>query len=106
MLQALIDLVYQAASGIGKETALSFAENGATGVVFADIDENGAAAALEESKNLARNPQYRGLTVKVDVADPFSVHSMVDTAVREFGRIDYSVNSAGVCKQASFGKSL
>ena len=49
------------------------------------------------SKKFAKNPEYRAIAVKVDVTDPESVQSMVDTAIKEFGRIDHSVNSAGVC---------
>jgi NAD(P)-dependent dehydrogenase (short-subunit alcohol dehydrogenase family) len=36
------------------------------------------------------------VAVKVDVSDEASVQSMVDATVKEFGRIDYSINSAGV----------
>ena len=34
--------------------------------------------------------------MKVDVVEPESVQAMVDVTVKEFGKIDYSVNSAGV----------
>ena len=87
---------FQAASGIGKETAFSFAEAGAAGVIFADIDEESARAVCEKAKTLATHPEYRGIAVRVDVTDSTSVQSMVHAAVTEFGRIDYSVNSAGV----------
>ena len=36
--------LFQAASGIGKETAIAFAEAGVKGMVFADISEEGALA--------------------------------------------------------------
>ena len=86
----------QAAKGIGKETAISFAEAGARAVVFADIEETGAQAAVEESKKFAKHAEYRALAVKVDITEETSVNSMVETTVKEFGRIDYFVNSAGV----------
>ncbi|KAL6721050.1 hypothetical protein ACLMJK_000150 [Lecanora helva] len=91
-----VALITGAASGIGKETAFGFAEVGAAGVVFADIDGAGAAIAQGKSKTFATNPDYRSLAVHVDVTDPGSVQAMVDTTTRELGRIDYSVNSAGV----------
>ena len=47
---------------------------------------------------MAKHPEYRAIAVMVDVTDPESVQSMVDTTIKEFGRIDYSVNSAGVCR--------
>ncbi|KAK9773202.1 hypothetical protein SCAR479_10119 [Seiridium cardinale] len=85
----------RAASGIGKETALAFAEAGVVAIVFADINEKGARDAAEESQKYAKHPQYRSLALKVDITDEGSVQSMVDATVKEFGRIDYSVNSAG-----------
>lgn len=66
-------------------------------MVFADINEEGAAASAENSKSYASNKEYKALSIKVDVTDPVSVQAMVDFTVRSFGRIDYSVNSAGVC---------
>ncbi|KAJ2978635.1 hypothetical protein NUW58_g7436 [Xylaria curta] len=89
-------LVTGAAGGIGKEVALAFAESGVHGVVFADINEQGAEEAAEESRKYATATNFRAIAVKVDVTDEASVQNMVDTAIREFGRIDYSVNSAGM----------
>ena len=86
----------QAASGIGRDAALAFAEAGASGIVFADLDVGGARDAAEKSKRLASHSDYRCLVVRVDITDVKSVQAMVDSAVKEFGRIDYSVNCAGV----------
>ncbi|KAI5917479.1 hypothetical protein F4810DRAFT_696274 [Camillea tinctor] len=91
-----IALVTGAASGIGKETAFAFAEAGVTGVVFADANEQGAQDAAEKSILCAKNPNYRPIALKVDIASEDSVQAMVNTTVKEFGRIDYSVNSAGI----------
>ena len=65
-------------------------------MVFADVDDASARAVCEKAKTLATNPSYRGIAVRVDVTDSESVQSMVDAGIIEFGRIDYSVNSAGV----------
>ncbi|BCS03322.1 SDR family NAD(P)-dependent oxidoreductase [Aspergillus luchuensis] len=89
-------LVTGAGSGIGRDCAIAYAIEGAAGVAFADLDPVAATAAAEESKLLATNPNYRALTIEVNVRDPDSVQEMVDTVVMAFGRIDYSVNSAGV----------
>ena len=86
----------QSATGIGRETALAFAEAGAEGILFADINEDGAKESAEASKKFATHASYRPVAVKVDVSDVDSVQNMVDVAKKEFGRIDYSVNSAGV----------
>ncbi|KAI0379495.1 NAD(P)-binding protein [Hypomontagnella monticulosa] len=91
-----IALVVGAAGGIGKETAFAFAEAGVKGVMFADINEQGAQDAGGESKKYATNEQYRFAVVKVDITDEASVQNMVDAAVKEFGRIDYNINSAAI----------
>ncbi|PQE04464.1 oxidoreductase short-chain dehydrogenase reductase family protein [Rutstroemia sp. NJR-2017a BVV2] len=49
-----------------------------------------------ESKKYASNPDYRAVAIHVDVTNETSVQAMVETAIREFGRIDYNVNSAGI----------
>ncbi|KAI4864862.1 NAD(P)-binding protein [Hypoxylon rubiginosum] len=89
-------IIVGAAGGIGKEVAFTFAEAGAKGVLLADIDYEAAAKVAETSKGLASCPTYRALSVKVDVVDIASVQAMVDLAAKEFGRIDYCVNAAGV----------
>ncbi|KAI0897529.1 oxidoreductase [Annulohypoxylon nitens] len=91
-----IALVTGAAAGIGKETALAFAEAGAKGVVFADINHEGAEAAAEESRKYARHAEYRALAIKVDMIDTEGVQNLVTSTIKEFGRIDYAVNSAGI----------
>lgn len=89
-------MLFQAASGIGKETAIAFAQAGSIGVVLADINEKGAQAAAEECDTLATHPTFRATAVKVDITNEASVDNMVSVALKEFDRIDYSVNSAGV----------
>lgn len=71
--------------------------------MFADLDEESAVSTAEESKQYASNKNYRAAAFKVNVTDPDQVQSMVDFVVREFGRLDYCVNSAGV---SSPGKTL
>ena len=66
-------------------------------MVFADLNEAAAEAAVQESRQYATNPTYGAIAVQVDVSDPDSVDRLVLRTVAEFGRIDYSVNSAGVC---------
>lgn len=86
----------KAASGIGKETVLSFAEAGVQAVVCADLNEEGTKQVVEESKKYAKREGYRAIAVKLDIADEESVKGLIATTVKEFGRIDYAVNSAGV----------
>ncbi|KAI0191939.1 NAD(P)-binding protein [Astrocystis sublimbata] len=91
-----IALITGAASGIGRETAFAFAEAAVDGVAFADINEHGAQESAKESRRYATNPNYRCISIHVDICNEESVQKMVDTTIKEFGRIDYSVNSAGI----------
>ncbi|KAF2801086.1 oxidoreductase [Melanomma pulvis-pyrius CBS 109.77] len=91
-----IALVVGSGRGIGKEAAFSLAEAGARVVVFADMDEETARASSEESKNYASSKDYQTTTFKMNVEDDKSVQDMVDFVVKEYGRLDYCVNGAGV----------
>ena len=66
-------------------------------MVLADINEEGAQAAAAESSSLATHPSFRATAVKVNITDEASVDNMVSITLKAFGRIDYNVNSAGVC---------
>lgn len=82
-------VVTGAASGIGRETALRFAREGAK-VTVADIDEQGGAdtvALVEKEGGAAR-------FAATDVSDPESVQAMVDGAVAAYGRVDVLHNNA------------
>ncbi|KAI9931400.1 hypothetical protein ASPWEDRAFT_25723 [Aspergillus wentii DTO 134E9] len=91
-----IALVTGAASGIGRECALAFAAEGAAGVVFADLNLAAAEEAAEHSKTVAKHEAYRALAVSVDVTDRSQVDQMVEQTIATFGRVDYSVNAAGI----------
>ncbi|CAI7574686.1 unnamed protein product [Penicillium discolor] len=91
-----VALVTGAGSGIGRDTAISFAAEGAIGVAFADLDLAAAQRSAECSVDFATNPAYYPLAIEVDVTDLESVEQMVAQVVETFKRIDYCVNSAGV----------
>lgn len=84
-------VVTGAASGIGKQTAITLAQAGAH-VVLGDIDEGGLAttrAAVEAAGGEAS-------TRKVDVTDREAVEGLGDFAMETMGRIDVWANIAGV----------
>lgn len=89
-------LVTGAGSGIGLACAQMYAEEGAAGVAFADTDLEAAERAAKESVGMARNPDYRAISIPVDVTHEAEVWNMVEKTRREFGRIDYAVNCAGI----------
>ncbi|MDP9363716.1 MAG: SDR family oxidoreductase [Chloroflexota bacterium] len=86
-----------ASSGIGRETALRFAERGAK-VVVAARSEPGLASLVDEIK--ARGGD--GAFAVCDVADVAQVEAAAATAVSAFGRIDTWVNVAAVSVYARF----
>ena len=84
-------LITGAASGIGRETAQRFAEEGAA-VVCVDIDDAGAA-------RVAHAIGAKGgtaLSMPADLTDADEVRRMADEALSVRGAIDILVNNAGV----------
>lgn len=55
-----------------------------------------AKTSSEESKKFASNQEYQTTIFEMNVQDDKSVQAMVDFVVKEFGRLDYAVNAAGV----------
>jgi len=84
-----VAVVTGAASGIGRAVVERFAAEGAE-VVAADIAD--CAEVLAACDPLPG----RAVAVSCDVTDERSVASVYDTAIAEFGRVDISVNNAGV----------
>lgn len=86
-----VSLVTGGASGIGRATALAFAQSGVK-VVLADLSaEAGESAAAQISKETGVPASF----VECDVSKPADVERMVRHALERFGRIDYAFNNAG-----------
>jgi len=85
-----IALVTGGGRGLGRAIALAFADAGAHVAVASRTREQLGEAAQE-----IRSRNRRGVAIEVDVTDSKSVAQMVETARKEFGRIDILVNSAG-----------
>ena len=86
-----------ASSGIGRATALRFAERRATLVLASRRSE-----ALEEVAALCREKGAEAVAVPTDVSDDTAVSKLAATAVTRFGRIDVWVNDAAVTAFAPF----
>ncbi len=84
-------IVTGAASGIGRETAIRFAEAGAA-VVCADLDGAGVKAVAEEISRQGGT----AFAVEADVTDMAEVARLIEEAIAACGNIDVLVNNAGV----------
>jgi NAD(P)-dependent dehydrogenase (short-subunit alcohol dehydrogenase family) len=83
-------LITGALTGIGRATALAFAQEGVSIVVSGRHEEEGQKLVGELSK-LGAEAEF----VRSDVRQEDDVRSLVDKTVTRFGRLDVAVNSAG-----------
>jgi 3-oxoacyl-[acyl-carrier protein] reductase len=92
----LVVFITGAGQGIGRATALTFAREGASVVIAADLNESAAkeTAALVS----ASFPRTTGLGLKLDVSDPATVQAAVKRVIENYSRIDILVNNAGICQ--------
>jgi NAD(P)-dependent dehydrogenase (short-subunit alcohol dehydrogenase family) len=86
-----VALVTGAGSGIGRATALAFAQSGAA-VLVSDVN----ADSGHETVALIDRTGARALFKSCDVSDPAQVKDMVAAAIAAFGRLDYAFNNAGI----------
>jgi 3-hydroxybutyrate dehydrogenase len=90
-LKDKVCFVTGAASGIGKEIALTYAREGGK-VVIADLNQQAAQGTAAEFKDQG----FAALAVAVDVTDEAQVNAAVDATVKAWGGIDVLVSNAGV----------
>ena len=84
-------LVTGGTSGIGKATALAFAEAGAKVVIAGRREKEGAEVASEINKTGGT-----AAFVRADVAKDTDVQKAVDFVLSTYGRLDVAFNNAGV----------
>lgn len=78
-------------SGVGEATAKLFAKEGATVVISARRVE-----ALQKVENEIKEMGGKVLSVPTDISNVEACESLIETAVKEFGKIDVLVNNAGI----------
>lgn len=85
-----------AASGIGAATAKLFAREGAS-VVLSDVQDESGKQVTEEIIEAGGTAVF----FRADVSVPQEVESLVDFAVKKYGRLDVAVNNAGIGGEAN-----
>lgn len=99
-LQNKVALVTGASRGMGKAIALLFGKEGAKLIVNYKQSEERANRVAEE----IRKSGIEAIAIKADVSDEKQVRSMVERAVKQFGKIDILVNNAGIVFDIPFMK--
>jgi 3-oxoacyl-[acyl-carrier protein] reductase len=98
-LEEKVVIVTGAATGIGRATALRFAEEGAA-VAAWDLDIEGGESLAEE----IRAGRGEATFLDVDVACSSAVDDAVQRVIERWGRIDVLVNNAGILRDAQIVK--
>ncbi|KAF2825452.1 NAD(P)-binding protein [Ophiobolus disseminans] len=88
-----IAFVTGGARGLGNAIAVSFAKEGARGVVLVDVADE---ATFQEGKKAVEELGTECLTIHADVTREPDMQRAVSEAVERFSRIDYAANFAGI----------
>jgi NAD(P)-dependent dehydrogenase (short-subunit alcohol dehydrogenase family) len=86
-IRGKVAVVTGGASGIGAALARRFAQEGAAGVVVADLDEAGAQGVAAE---------IGGIAIRTDVSDEAQVQALIARATQHYGRVDILCSNAGL----------
>ncbi|WP_286978687.1 SDR family oxidoreductase [Pseudomonas sp.] len=86
-----VALVTGGAAGIGRATALAFAEAGLK-VVVSDLDSAGGEATV----GLIQAAGGEAVFVPCDVTRDAEVQALMQQTIAAFGRLDYAFNNAGI----------
>lgn len=90
LLSDRVAIITGGAIGIGRSTALLFADEGCS-VVIADILTKEGEKTAEEVSAKGRD----GVFINCDITDTHQVQNMVAQTISQFGKVDILVNNAG-----------
>jgi NAD(P)-dependent dehydrogenase (short-subunit alcohol dehydrogenase family) len=92
LVDGKVALVAGAGLGIGRDTCVVLAEEGATAVVVVDVEADTAA----ETARLVEQAGADARIVRADVSNEADVRRMVEETVAAYGRLDCACNNAGI----------
>src|SRR5947209_580587 len=90
-LQDKVAIITGGTSGIGRDTAVLFAEAGAKVVIAGRREKEG-----KQTLDMVREAGGEGLFVKTDVSKSADVQALVQKTLDKFGRLDTAFNNAGI----------
>ena len=96
-LKDKVAVVTGASRGIGRATAIMFAEYGCHVVINYANNE----LAASETANVASAHGVKALVCRADVSRKPEAEALIDSTLTKFGRIDILVNNAGIWKEAA-----
>ena len=107
LLSDRVAIITGGAKGIGRATALKFADEGCS-VIIADVLEDRG----EQTANEVSQKGVKGLAIKCDVTNSQQVHDMVDQVLRQpilwvgwsHRSVFYDVRIYGVAKRTNHSK--
>src|SRR5580693_1111601 len=83
-------------NGIGKATAIRFAQEGAHIAIW-DVQEDKAEALIKTLVEMGAKAVF----YKVNTADAAMVQAAATAVMRDFGKIDILINNAGILRDAT-----
>lgn len=95
-LKDKVCLITGGGRGIGRATAIRFAQEGAR-VAVADVD-------LQVASQVAHELGEQGLALELDVSSRESIEAGLDRIISFWGRLDVLVNNAGIVRDAQLLK--
>ena len=93
-LKDKVAVITGAASGIGRETCLLFAEQGAK-IVAVDINEREGAETIRKIHDTGGQAMF----FKADVSKAAECKNMIDAAMEQYGRRDIMLNNGGIMQR-------
>ena len=97
-LQNKVAIVTGAATGIGQAMAIRFAREGAAVIV----DYIGSPETPNQTEEAIKSSGGKTIAVAADISNSAQVGQLVDSAVKEYGKVDIVINNAGVERKYDF----